>query len=605
MSEPDGASGERPEVPAIPYGLAYFKGIRREGCLYVDKTRFLPALEQERFVFFIRPRRFGKTCWLSMMESYYDRNQADDFQELFDGTDIGRNPTPNRSRYVVLRFNFSAFNDALETLERNFENYCHIQLSYSLEAYPELFPEPARQRICSQPTINDKLNALFLHADRYGVPLYVLIDEYDNFANTILAHQVPDAYHAFTHGGGFYRNFFATLKAGTENGSVERLFVTGVSPVTMDDVTSGFNIGSNLSLLPEFNEMLGFTEDEVRRLVDTYRNLGVFDQDVTAALAKMREWYDGYRFATAADNVVYNTDMVLYYLKHSVPNKSGPDNLIDVNVRIDYGKLRHLLLTGRRLNGNFDLLRHVMAEGRADSELVDSFPQARLDQRENFLSLMHYFGLLSIRGVAAGVPRLGIPNQTVRRLMYGYLRDAYRDVGVFSLDLVEFDRLTRRMALEGAWRPAVERLGAAVVEHTGIRDYLHGEKVVQGFLAAYLSASGYFVFHTEMELAKGYADIVLAPLSERYPGMRHGFVIELKYVPRDHQAEAQMQAKAAQAVAQLRRYLADGRLARRYPDAEFTGVALVFRGWELAHGEEVRGASSGSDCPNCSATRLR
>ncbi len=591
---------DRPQFPAIPYGLAYFKGIRREGCLYVDKTRFLHALEQERFVFFIRPRRFGKTCWLSMMESYYDRNQADDFAKLFGGTDVGRDPTPNRSRYVVLRFNFSAFNDALETLERNFENYCHLQLIYTLEAHPELFPEPARERICSQPTINDTLNALFLHADRHGIPLYVLIDEYDNFANTILARQGADAYHDFTHGGGFFRNFFATLKAGTENGSLERLFVTGVSPVTMDDVTSGFNIGSNLSLQPEFNEMLGFTEDEVRGMVDTYRTLGVFDQDVAAALDTMREWYDGYRFAQAAEHVVYNTDMVLYYLKHSLPNKPGPDNLIDDNVRIDYGKLRHLLLTGRRLNGNFDLLRHVIAEGRADSAIVTSFPQARIAQRENFLSLMHWFGLLSIQGVAAGVPRLAIPNQTVRRLTYGYLRDAYRDVGVFSLDLVEFDRLTRRMALEGEWRPAVERLRQAVSAHTAIRDYLQGEKVVQGFLAAYLSASGYFVFHTEMELAKGYADIVLAPLSDRYPGMRHGFVIELKYVRRDAAAEAEVPAKAADAVAQLRRYLADGRLARRYPDAVFTGLSLVFRGWELVRAEEVTSASSAGsvDCPS-------
>ena len=587
MSEPDGASGDTPRVPAIPYGLAYFKGIRREGCLYVDKTRFLHALEQERFVFFIRPRRFGKTCWLSMMESYYDRNQADDFEALFAGTDIGRNPTANRGRYVVLRFNFSAFHNALETLERNFENYCDIQLSYALEAYPELFPEPAYQRICSQPTINAKLSALFLHAARHGIPLYLLIDEYDNFANTILAHRGADAYQALTHGGGFYRSFFATLKAGTEIGSVERLFVTGVSPVTMDDVTSGFNIGSNLSLQPEFNEMLGFTEDEVRRMVHTYRDLGVFDQEVTAALATMREWYDGYRFAKAAGNVVYNTDMVLYYLKHSVPNKSGPDNLIDDNVRIDYGKLRHLLTVGRRLNGSFDLLRHVIADGRADSAIATSFPQARLAQRENFLSLMHYFGLLSIQGMVAGVPRLGIPNQTVRQLMYGYLRDAYRDVGVFSLDLVEFDRLTRQMALDGEWRPAIERLAGAIAEHTGIRDYLQGEKVVQGFLAAYLSASGYFVLHTEMELAKGYADIVLAPLSERYPGMRHGFVIELKYVRRDPSAQAQVPAQAAQAAAQLHRYLADGRLTQRYPDAEFRGLALVFRGWELARSDEV------------------
>ena len=586
MPASDVASDDRTRIPAIPYGLSYFRGIRREGCLYVDKTRFLHALEQERFVFFIRPRRFGKTCWLSMMESYYDRNQADDFEALFNGTDVGRRPTSNRGRYLVLRFNFSAFNDAVATLERNFENYCHLQLVYTLEACPEL-TEPARQRICSQPTINDKLNALFLHAGRHGIPLYILIDEYDNFANTILAHQGPDAYHAFTHGGGFYRSFFATLKAGTENGSVERLFVTGVSPVTMDDVTSGFNIGANLSLAPEFNEMLGFTEDEVRHMLDRYRNLDVFDQDVTAALDTMREWYDGYRFAKAAENAVYNTDLVLYYLKHSVPNKPGPDELIDDNVRIDYGKLRHLLTVGRRLNGNFDLLRHVLAEGAADSAIATSFPQAQLDQPENFLSLMHYFGLLSIRGVVDGVPTLGIPNQTVRRLMYGYLRDAYRDVGVFSMDLVEFDRLTRRMALDGDWRPAIKRLSDAIAEHTGIRDYLHGEKVLQGFLAAYLSASGYFVFHTEMELAKGYADIVLAPLSERYPGMRYGFVIELKYVRRDPQAEAHLRAKATEAVTQLGRYLADGRLAHRYPDTEFKGLALVFRGWELVKSEEV------------------
>ncbi len=587
MSAPAAPSRAPAPYPTIPYGLAYFKGLRREGCLYVDKTRFLHALEQERFVFFIRPRRFGKTCWLSLLESYYDRTEADDFEAVFAGTDIGRHPTPNRSRYVVLRFNFSAFNDAPETLERNFENYCAKVFMDAAERNPDLFPEPVVAQFRSEPTITDKLVALFLHSRRQGIPLYVLIDEYDNFANTILAHQGAEAYHSFTHGGGFYRNFFATLKAGTENGSIERLFVTGVSPITMDDATSGFNIGSNLSLRPEFNELLGFTESEVRGLLETYRDLGVFDQEVDAALATMREWYAGYRFAKVAEQVVYNTDMVLYYLKHSIPNEPGPDNLIDVNVRIDYGKLRHLLVTGRRLNGNFDLLRQVIAEGRADSDLVESFPLALLGERENFLSLLHYFGLLSICGMAAGVPRLAIPNQTVRRLMYSYLREAYRETGVFSLDLVEFDRLTRRMALAGDWRPAVERLGTAVAEQTGIRDYLQGEKVVQGFLAAYLSASGYFVFHTELELAKGYADIVLEPLAARYPGMRHGYVIELKYLRRDLATAAQVASTAAAAVTQLRRYLADERLARRYPAAEFKGLALVFRGWELVHSAEV------------------
>ena len=587
MRSPESPHDQLAPFPAIPYGRAYFKGIRLEGCLYVDKTRFLHALEEERFVFFIRPRRFGKTCWLSMLESYYDRNQADDFERVFGDLDICRQPTANRGRYVVVRFNFSTFGSMPANLEREFDEYCRRHVRDAVEDNPDLFPDAAFDRIQAPTTINGQLDELFLHARREGIPLYVLIDEYDNFANTILAGAGADAYHAFTHGGGFYRSFFATLKAGTENGSVERLFVTGVSPVTLDDVTSGFNIGANLSLRAEFNEMLGFTEDEVRRMLETYRDLGVFDQDVETALGTMREWYNGYRFSEEAEGIVYNTDMVLHYLKHSVPNKAGPRQLIDTNVRIDYGKLRHLLLTGRQLNGNFDLLRGVIAEGRADSEIVETFPQAQLTRPENFLSLMHYFGLLSIREVAAGVPRLGIPNQTVRRLMYGYLREAYEEVGVFALNLVELNRLTRRMALEGDWRPAVERLCNAVSEHTGIRDFIQGEKVLQGFLAAYLGASEYFVFHTEQELAKGYADIVLEPLVARYPGMRYGFVIELKYLSRAREPEPRVTAMADAAVAQLRGYLADRRLARQYPDVEFKGVALVFHGWELVHSEEV------------------
>ena len=324
MPSPDAPPGGLAHFPAIPYGRAYFKGIRLEGCLYVDKTRFLHPLEQERFVFFIRPRRFGKTCWLSMLESYYDRNQADDFERVFGGLDICRQPTANRGRYVVVRFNFSTFGNDPAKLEREFDEYCRRHVRDAVEDNPDLFPDAAFDRIQAPPTINGQLDELFLHARREGIPLYVLIDEYDNFANTILAGVGAEAYHAFTHGGGFYRSFFATLKAGTENGSVERLFVTGVSPVTMDDVTSGFNIGANLSLRAEFNEMLGFTEDEVRRILETYRDLGVFDQDVETARGTMREWYDGYRFAKTAENVIYNTDMVLHYVKHSVPNKRGP-----------------------------------------------------------------------------------------------------------------------------------------------------------------------------------------------------------------------------------------------------------------------------------------
>ncbi len=232
----------------------------------------------------------------------------------------------------------------------------------------------------------------------------------------MLAHRGAEAYQSFDHGGDFYRNFFATLKAGAgqSGGGIERLFITGVLPITMDDVTSGFNIGRNISLEPEFNNMLGFTEAEVRGLLEMYRDYGVFNQEVEAALEVMQEWYNGYRFAEDAESVLYNTDMVLYYLKASIPNRPMPDELLNPNVRIDYGKLRHLLPVNRQLN---DLLRHLTGEQTAESNIQLSFPLDRLNRPENFLSLLYYFGLLSIRDVSYGVPRLGIPNQTVKRLM--------------------------------------------------------------------------------------------------------------------------------------------------------------------------------------------
>ena len=254
-----------PAHPRIPYGESDFQRIRRNRWLYVDKTRFLRRLEEERYVFLIRPRRFGKSLWVSVLENYYDRFWADRFEATFAGTDIGRDPTGEQSRYVVLRFDFSAVDDTLETLEREFEIYCTAELRDTLERHPDLFPEAAAHRILTPHSISSKLNELFRYTGDHAIPLYVLIDEYDNFANTVLAHHGAEAYHDFTHGGGFYRNFFAILKAAMarSGGGLERLFITGVTPVMMDGVTGGFNIGTNVSLHPDFNEMVGFTEAEV------------------------------------------------------------------------------------------------------------------------------------------------------------------------------------------------------------------------------------------------------------------------------------------------------------------------------------------------------
>ena len=274
----------------------------------------------------------------------------------------------------------------------------------------------------------------------------------------------------------------------------------------------------------------------------------------------------------------------------SLPNRTLPDDLIDTNVRIDYGKLRHLLVVNRQLNGNFDLLRDIVGEEQVDTRVQAGFPLERLAEPENFLSLLHCFGLLSIRDVIHGVPRLAIPNQTVKRLMYGCLRDAYRDVGVFSVNLFRFEQLMMRMANEGEWQPAFEFLREAIARQTGIRDYIGGEKVVQGFLAAYLSVTDYFVFRSEVELGKGHADLSLEPLVARYPHLRRGYLIELKYLKRSDSADQSgVTAVVAEAKAQLARYLADERLTRQFPAVRFIGLIVVFHGWEMVFCDALSG----------------
>ena len=584
--------------PPIPYGLGHFPTVRRDGFYYVDKTRFVRTLEKVRFAFFVRPRRFGKTLWLTMLDAYYNRNVADDFEAVFAGTDIGANPTANRSRYVVLYFDFSAMKQALPTLESEFEGYCAIQLEDALERNRDLFDEAARRDILAEHSIGAKLAALFQHVRDHDIPLYVLIDEYDNLANTILSEPGAEADRAFTGGGGFYHSFFGTLKAGTAEGGIERLFVTGVSPVTMDGVTGGFNIAANISQRPEFNEMLGFTEGEAQVMLETYRKAGAIREEVEEALATMREWYSGYRFAETAREDLYNTNMVLYYLNQSIALGHSPEQMIDRNVPVDYGKLRHLIVSRKQaekerarrgavlLNGNFDLLRQVIEDEGAECDLRDGFPLRELGKRENFLSLLHCFGLLSIRGKVEGRPRLGIPNQTVKRLNYGILRDAYDEAGVLSVDIYRFANLVHEMAYRGAWRPVFEHLAEAVERHTGIRDHLAGEKAIHAFLAAYLAATNYYLFHSERELGGGYADIWLEPNAAAHPDAPNGYLLELKWL-KPSASDAQVDVLAGEATAQLRRYLADEPLRQRRPHIRYRGLALVYHGWKLAYAEAV------------------
>ena len=438
------------DYPPVPYRWADFRAMRLEGRLYADKTRFLRPLEEKRFVFLIRPRGSGKSCWLSLLENYYDRNWAGEFEQVFGGLDIGRDPTENRHSFVTLRFDFSAVHDAPETSEREFEDYCGEVIRRSMERHPALFPQQEVQRVSSAPSTPLKLLALFNYASRRDIRLFVLVDEYDSFATAMLARHGVHGHPRLAIGNGFYHSFFAALKSGAgRSGGLERVFITGATPLALEDAVSGFNIAAHISFAPEFNALLGFTEAEVRDLVQAYRRAGALSLDEDVALDAMREWYGGYRFAAGAEETVYNTNMVLHFLNAAMPNKPMPDALIDEDVRGDYGQLRRLLTESQngatravqigtpsphenagatwRPRGNFELLRRLVDEGQMDAEIQANFTLERLERGENFLSLLYYVGLLSVRKGGAGGTCLHIPNQVARRLLYDLLRDVHND----------------------------------------------------------------------------------------------------------------------------------------------------------------------------------
>ena len=601
-----------PDYPRIPYGWADFRPMRLEGRLYVDKTRFLRPLEDERFVFLIRPRRFGKSCWLSLLENYYDRNWASEFEQVFGGLDIGREPTENRHSFVVLRFDFSAVHGAPETLEREFEDYCGDVIQRSMERHPDLFPQERVQRILDAPSTPLKLTALFDYASWRDIRLFVLVDEYDSFATAMLACHGVHGHPRLAIGNGFYHSFFAALKSGAgRSGGLERVFITGATPLALEDAVSGFNIATHISSAPEFNALLGFTEAEVRDLVQAYRRAGALSLDEDVALDAMREWYGGYRFAARAEEAVYNTHMVLHFLNAAMPNKPMPDNPIDEDVRMGYCQLRHLLMqrgspnppedagAGWRPRGNFDLLRRVVDEGQVEAEIQANFTLEHLERGENFLSLLYYFGLLSIREDGVERTRLHIPNLTAYRQFYDLLRDIYSDFDAPSLN-VPLARLLHRMARDGEWLPVFDFLHSAIAEQNKKHDYLKNYKILLSFLELHLGFSRHFHVRTNLsaevregthlvrgsEVKEVFADILLEP-RQVASDLRHGYLIEIKHIKAEEAGEDNVKAAVAKAERQLRHYLADERLTQAFPTVAFTGLAVVFYRSAMVHCQAI------------------
>ena len=579
-------------VRRIPYGISDFENLREFNGYYVDNTWGIPCLEELPFQLFLRPRRFGKSLLLSILHYYYDVNSASQFDELFGGTWIHEHPTPERGKYLVLHLDFSIVcGETLEEIQQSFNDCCKIALDGFVECYQKLLPKGSVQTVQKQPDFSRGLNALVTKLTSSDRKIYILIDEYDNFSNRLLAQAGKEAYRTLCHGTGFFKSFFALLKA--KNKVVTRMFLTGVSPMTLDDVTSGFNIADNISQKPQLATLCGFTHEDIREALDYYAEAGRFSLDHEQAFELVTDWYDHYRFSEDCEAQVCNPVLFLSFLNKCLTEGHYPRTMLDENLRTDYYKLRHLVTTNGQLNGKFHALETLLTDGSVATRLIRSFQAETLTKPDSFLSLLFYYGMVTIgESIGDGV-RLTIPNQVMRTFVAEFLVHGYEDACKVNQRTTELANLLADFAYRGVWRPAIETAAQVVRETLSARDLLDGEKAVQAALASLLTSGSVFAVRTEHRAGYGFADLALAPRIITFPDLKYGALIEVKYIRKSEKVPKSAKAALlAEAKSQLERYAEDNHLAETWhlkPTGTVTliRIAVVFHGERLLYAEEL------------------
>lgn len=580
------------QVKQVPYGVADFATVIEQNLYYVDKTMFIPELEkQPRNLFFIRPRRFGKSIFLSMLYSYYDCTQSHKFQSLFGNLWIGQHPTPLQGKYQVLFLDFSQITGNIDKLETKFNSYLSINLDAFVRQYSEYY-QAEMEEILAQEDFEEKMELIFKAAKAHQYHLYLIIDEYDNFTNVILNERGENVYHAITHADGFYRDVFKKFK-----GNFERIFMMGVSPVTLDDVTSGFNIGWNISIKPEFDEMLGFSTTDVVEMFTYYKEHGSIpvDSDIDAIVNDMKPWYDNYCFAEEAlkkKTRMFNCDMVLYYLRNYMDNGCSPRQMIDPNTRTDYGKMKKLLQFDKLDGERKGIIRKIAEEEQIVTQLYESFSAYQIPKAEIFPSLLFYYGMLTIKGTRGSKLILGIPNNNVRKQYYGYLEEEYQ-----AKAYVDVNQLTDYyydMAYDGKWEEGLRFMADAYAKVSSVRDGIEAERNLQGFFMAYLNLNDYYITAPELELNHGYCDFFLLPDLTHYAS-QHSYILELKVLSKkdfsaivegefteDGKPMTKAEKQWREALDQIHRYAEALRQGTK-----LHLIIMQFEGWELKRMEEV------------------
>ena len=577
------------EAKRIPYGMMNFVAVREDNCYYVDKTRFIEKVEKaNKYFFFIRPRRFGKSLTMSMLHHYYDINAADKFERLYGDLYIGKHPTPNHNKYLILYLNFAVVNADLGNYRSALDAHCNTRFNSFCDTYASLLSSGFKDELNRKNGCVEQLDYIYNECDRVGLKIYLFIDEYDHFTNHILSDAARlEEYKGETHGTGYLRTFFDTIKSGTYS-SIERVFITGVSPVTLDDLTSGFNIGTNYSLDYDFNEMVGFTEKELREMLTYYGQHYQFNHTIDELIEIMKPYYDNYCFSEDAygETTMYNSNMVLSFLYKYIGNRCRlPKRMLDENIRVDYNKLRMLIRKDKEFAHDASIIQTLVSKGYVTGELKEGFPAEDIANNDNFLSLLYYFGMVTIGGIYRGKPKFVIPNEVVREQVYTYLLDNYHDNHLYT-DKDKLSLLEENMAYDGEFKPFFQFIADSIYTFASQRDRQKGESFVHGYTLALTSLCCYYRPISELDNQNGYADVFLCPRCEIYKDMEHSYIIELKYL-KSQATEAEVKAAVKQAEAQVCRYAETVNVNDNIGHTTLHKVYVVYRGVEMVACDEV------------------
>ena len=573
----------------IPYGMMNFIDVREDDCYYVDKTHYIPLIENaNKYFFYIRPRRFGKSLTISMLHHYYNILEADKFEKWYGDLYIGKHPTPERNSYLIIYLNFAVVNAELNSYRQSLDAHCNTEFNFFCDVYAQYLPEGIKEEMNKKKGAIEQLDYLYKECIKTNQQIYLFIDEYDHFTNKILSEpSCLEDYKSETYGTGYLRSFFDTVKAGTDS-TIKRCFVTGVSPVTMDDLTSGFNIGTNYSLSPEFNEMTGFNEEEVRAMLDYYATTCQFHHSTNELIEAMKPWYDNYCFSEKSygGTTMYNSNMVLYFVDNYIRNGGEmPDKMVEENIRVDYNKLRMLIRKDKEFAHDASTIQTLVQQGYITGELKTGFPAETIAEPDNFISLLFYFGMLTISGTLEGETKLTIPNQVVREQLYSYLLDTYNEADL-RFDNWEKGKLASAMAYRGDWKAYFDYIAECLHRYSSQRDKQKGEAYVHGFTLAMTAQNRFYRPISEQENQEGYADIFMFPLLDIYKDMLHSYIIELKYA-KGKDSDEKVEQLRQEAITQANRYAASETVQKAIGTTTLHKIIVVYQGMKMVVCEEV------------------